>query len=233
MPIGNLFNRLFPNQEKLVLLENHAAQILNTLSQREAELEEARKQLDELRHRTKNDLQALTILCAVQLRIAKQPEFCMQCVARVNAAAELHTILDCDGETPVQLNRYLASLCAAIFKSFDGRIRVEQALEDDITLDGRRCRLIGLIFMEAVTNALKHAFIGVGAGRLAIQLERRGDDAQLIVQDEGQAFDPDTARPGLGVRLMKDLARQLDGAVTLEPLTRGCCVRLRFRIADA
>ena len=69
------------------------------------------------------------------------------------------------------------------------------------------------IFQEALTNIARHA----GAGRVEVQLERRGSDLELTVRDDGKGITPEAAgHPmSLGLLGMRERARSLGGSVDI------------------
>src|SRR5207249_708974 len=81
----------------------------------------------------------------------------------------------------------------------------------------------GLIIIELVSNALKHAFHDGRRGTLKVSLQSPAPgQVSLSVQDDGvglpPGFDWDQAR-SLGLRMVRDLARQIRG--TLEVRQNG------------
>jgi signal transduction histidine kinase len=74
------------------------------------------------------------------------------------------------------------------------------------------------IVQEALTNVLKHA----GASSVSVVLERRGDHLRIIVEDDGNGFDPaqlsepGNAGPRLGLSGMRERLGLLGGKVTIE-----------------
>jgi signal transduction histidine kinase len=68
------------------------------------------------------------------------------------------------------------------------------------------------IAQEGLANAVRHA----DARRITLRLFRRGDRAELVVSDDGRGFDEETASMhGLGLRVMRERARELGGAVSV------------------
>lgn len=73
------------------------------------------------------------------------------------------------------------------------------------------------VVQEALTNVAKHS----GAGRVGLILDRRHDEIQLIVEDDGAGFDeayPDPARSGhrLGLAGMRQRIRAVGGVLQIE-----------------
>jgi two-component sensor histidine kinase len=87
---------------------------------------------------------------------------------------------------------------------------------------------IGLLVTEAVTNALKYAFVGREGGSVEIELAALGDDrVALTVRDDGVGLMPGRRTSGLGITLMEGFARQLEGSLHLES-KNGTTVRVVF-----
>lgn len=64
---------------------------------------------------------------------------------------------------------------------------------------------IGLIFNEAVTNAIEHAFDGE-EGNIDISFKQLGERYSLSIQDNGKGFDTSLTYKSLGLTLIKDLS---------------------------
>jgi signal transduction histidine kinase len=82
------------------------------------------------------------------------------------------------------------------------------AVEVDIGLDSER-RLandtetaIYRIVQEGLSNAVKHA----RAGQVALRVTQLSDRVQLVIEDDGQGFDPDGVRAGFGLTGMRERA---------------------------
>jgi two-component sensor histidine kinase len=195
----------------------------------EAQLREERERYRELQHRIRNDLQGLATLISVQSRRLEKPEGCSNCAMRLRSAVELHNALDEDNSSSdICMVSYLWALTEARRKAFDDRVGGETTVEDEIFLDYRRAQCVGLVYVEAATNAMKHAFPGESTGRVDARLRRLGAMLELTITDDGCGFDPDLAAKGDGLTLMRGLARQLKGRLEFQRLPQGSSVRLTF-----
>ena len=89
----------------------------------------------------------------------------------------------------------------------------------------------GLIINELVSNALKHGLPAGAKGEICIDLQRSdGGLFMLSVRDNGvglpEDFDLQRTRT-LGLKLVSDLARQLDGTIEFER-NGGTAVKITF-----
>ena len=80
------------------------------------------------------------------------------------------------------------------------------------------------VAQEALANAARHS----GADRIEVGLERRGDQVELTVADDGTGFTFDQASRGLGIGGMRERALLVNGDVQVESRPQvGTRVRLR------
>jgi signal transduction histidine kinase len=80
---------------------------------------------------------------------------------------------------------------------------------------------------EALNNALRHA----NARSLLLRLRRHGAAVELVVQDDGGGFDPDTlpASGGVGIRGMNERVEKLGGRLVVESAPgQGTMVQVRI-----
>jgi two-component sensor histidine kinase len=128
------------------------------------------------------------------------------------------------GET--DLSCHLQILCGAMVEASlaergIGLILVDRA----IPLDSLRCWKVGLIVAELVTNAVRHAFRGMG-GTITVELLAFGHSVGCRISDDGRGFF--NAAPGSGGVIIGALARELGGRVQQECCARGSSILLMF-----
>lgn len=191
-------------------------------------LEEKDILLREVHHRVKNNLQiiiSLLNLQARQLGLDSTAAAALQTSQqRIRAIAAVHEKLyQSENLARVAMGQYIAGMArqlAAAYTQPEQRIQIETKIEDfvlgiDIALP------IGLIVNELLTNALKHAFAGREHSRIDILLTHSAGRARLTVQDDGAGLPADVDEQSggkLGMTLVRALARQIGGVVTI---TRG------------
>jgi signal transduction histidine kinase len=87
------------------------------------------------------------------------------------------------------------------------------------------------IVEEALTNVMRHA----SAGSVTISLSHAGDSLTVVVEDDGEGFEPAlralTAGSGMGLLCMEERARLLDGALEIDSAPgKGTVVRLTLPV---
>ncbi|MBN1317351.1 MAG: GAF domain-containing protein, partial [Anaerolineales bacterium] len=85
--------------------------------------------------------------------------------------------------------------------------------------------------IEALNNTLKHS----AASTIKIELVRQGERVQLIIVDDGDGFDVDSALAGggLGLAGMQERAAEIGGLLTLKSVPgQGSIIQLAFEESD-
>ena len=195
--------------------------------------------LKEVHHRVKNNLQTVSSLLSLQARAVDDPKISTiikNSQRRVVTMAMVHEMLykRDDYVSKIELKPYLEELCAYL-------IRSTKEHEDQIQLQMNipACKLnidtvipLGLIVNEIVTNALKYGFPGEENGCIQLQLKKLGrSEYQMKISDNGLGFsDSITAQnsKSLGLKLIRNLARQLMGEIEKLPEAPGTHYQLIF-----
>jgi PAS domain S-box-containing protein len=210
-----------------------------------SQLDEKEVLLKEVHHRVKNNL--MTIIGLVKMQEAKVQDgsitvLMRELEGRVRSMAMVHeNLYKSQDLARVDLQNYIEMLSAHIRAQFGSDrpviIRV-QAVGAEVDLN--TAIPCGLILNELITNAFKHAFRGARRPggpadcEVAITVKREGGELVMTVSDNGtglpEALDWEKAET-LGLKLIKMLSRQLNGALELDR-TGGTTFRLRFAQPD-
>lgn len=103
----------------------------------------------------------------------------------------------------------LADLCEA----YEARVGVQVQRElEPVPLGPAGEQAIFRIAQEGLSNAVRHS----EADRIELRLARSGDEAELLVADNGRGFDREAATHGLGLRLMAERVRELGGSLAID-----------------
>jgi two-component sensor histidine kinase len=189
-------------------------------------LEEKEALLKEVHHRVKNNLQIISSLLNLQAREILSPEvqaFVRDTQSRIHAMALLHETLYGSGNLArVSFRRYVNSVCTYVARTYSSdslNVRMQPDIVD-VSMPLDQAIPAGLIINELVSNALKHAFAGRAGGEISIQLQVADEHHYVLrVMDNGVGLaattDPQTTGT-LGLRLVENLVRQLEGVMTVE-----------------
>jgi two-component sensor histidine kinase len=210
------------------------AELEHRVDERTRQLQEAvaarEMLLKELNHRVKNNLQLVTSLLQLQAGRSREPavdDLVAQTSQRIAAIAEVHASLY-QGERidRLEVGAYLEELCGRLAASFleEDQGRATLLVEaQPLWLKVDQAVPLGLIVNELVMNAFKHGFADRDGGTVRVALHALDEGRwRLEVVDDGRgapapATGPVEERGGIGMRLVDGFARQLGGAVRVEP----------------
>ncbi|WGD55589.1 histidine kinase dimerization/phosphoacceptor domain -containing protein [Bradyrhizobium sp. CB1650] len=185
--------------------------------------------LQELAHRTRNDLATIISLLRLQARSDSNPAVqaaIASAVARVDVVAKVHDRLRVANSDLVDLAPYVERLCGSLADFHRGvrPIAIEVHC-DSISVRSSQAGSVGLIVNELVTNAFKYAFPEGQAGVVVVDIRANDRQVVIMVRDDGIGC-PSELKSGLGTRLINLLTAQMNGSMTRNRLPRGCEVRV-------
>ncbi len=179
----------------------------------------------EIHHRVKNNLQTVASLLRLRSGSADPARALAESVDRILSIAEVHDLLTASREGEVDLSDLIRRVSAMLGHGLGTR-PAEEAIAH-VEVPGDVATAVALIFSELYANALEH-----GGGDVRVQLERRGNDVELVVADRGPGlpvdFDPERY---LGLKIARALATdQLHGVLVLEAGLPGVRARLVWSV---
>jgi two-component sensor histidine kinase len=211
---------------------NAVADLEDVVEQKDAALRRSETLAKEIDHRVMNSLQQVSALLNLQSRQLGESEARQQLMlaaSRVSAVARVHQHIYRSGNTKsFGCLGYLGRLCDDLSSIMGerGKIVVE-GTEADLPVEA--IPPIGLAVNELVTNASKY-----GASIVLVTFERTAEgDYLLSVSDDGEglpaSFDPGIST-GLGMKVVRMVARQLGGTLSVEPTGAqgGASIAIRF-----
>ena len=181
--------------------------------------------LREIHHRVKNNLQIIASLLNLQSRYITDPkvlEAIRDSQSRVRAMALVHErIYRSENITEINVMEYLDFLAKQIFRLYilhPNRISIS-VNKADIMANIDTMIPIGLIMNELLSNSFKHAFPDGRDGIISIECTPHDvDRLRFVYHDNGigipEGFDWMNSE-SLGLRLVNDLASQLNGTIVL------------------
>ncbi|WP_225668891.1 PAS domain S-box protein [Bradyrhizobium hereditatis] len=204
-----------------------AVNMLIDISERRQAETQQRLLLDELNHRTKNNMQMLQSLLFAAARTAHSEEarkVLNEASARIAAMAAAQRVLY--GRTDASrfsAEEFLPAVCETIRQLLPPGARIECGAARDV-LSNDVAMPLALILNELLTNAVKHGVKDHARQAVRVNLTGEGGRLTLCVEDDGEGFDLEAVRKtSSGLQLVLGLARQLHGTfyVTKNP-SRAC-----------
>lgn len=193
--------------------------------------------LEEMGHRTRNDLMMVSSVLSLQARGQQEPavrKALESAVARVGVIASAQERLHAsknDNEGRVELSGYLTSLCSNLGDLLrDVRPIAVRVDAPTVNFPPSRAISVGLMVNELVTNAFKYAFPGDTGGSVIVTLVEDGPQLLITVEDDGVGC-PVEEGGGTGSRLVRLLAANLGGHVKRIPVDKGCKVQVAIPAA--
>ncbi|MDX1364700.1 MAG: sensor histidine kinase [Arenibacter latericius] len=187
--------------------------------------------LKEIHHRVKNNLQTVSSLLSLQSRSTEDKKIkniLKSSQNRVISMAMVHEMLYMRKDlSKIEYSSYVRELGDYLIKSFKGS-------ENNITLNinipdvklGIDTAIpLGLLINEIITNALKYGIEEKGHGEIYIEIKKLNKlDYELVIGDNGAGFPKDVNfnnSETLGLKLIHNLVRQLQGTITRDHSKKG------------
>jgi len=196
------------------------AQIFVDITEHKAAERHKTEMFNELNHRVKNNLAAVSAMLSMQARAADDPRVRDQlakAVDRIESIGEVHASLYRASSTgDVDFSGYLQRLCARLSTSLldSDRVRVEVDA-DAVTAPLEEAVALGLIVNELITNAAKHAYPAPMHGVIEVVLRRDPSELVLQVSDHGRGLSANDSSGGIGMRLVRSLVQQCQGRLEI------------------
>jgi two-component sensor histidine kinase len=188
--------------------------------------------LQEVAHRTKNNLAMLSAMVRLQSRtLGREASDALEGTSRrIQTMAEVYDHLMLRDQTKiVDLKEYIGDIVRKLMAlSGDKPVAVRCEL-DEVYAHSEVAVPIAIIVNELVTNSIKYGFPDERPGQIVIKL-RAGDELMISVSDNGVGIaGPEQARRGFGSKVVALLVQQLDGELMYEDAQPGCRVVLRMQ----
>jgi PAS domain S-box-containing protein len=207
-----------------------AINMLADISERRQAETQQRSLLDELNHRTKNNMQMLLSLLKSATRSAASEEtkrVLGEACSRIAAMAAAQRVLYGRADTNrFDGGEFLGAVCQTMRQALPAEVKIT-CKDATGVLPNDAAMPLALIVNELVTNALKHGIKDRSKDEVRVSLTESDGELLLSIEDDGEGFDLNAVRrTSSGLQLVSGLARQLQGSfeVTRNPSR----ARLRF-----
>ena len=193
-----------------------------------AALERHQFLIKEMNHRVKNSLALVIGMLRLQARDNADPVFTQHledATLRVGAIARVHEQLYQSADVErFDVGRYIEAICKDLSASFT-QCEIHVQAQPGIIIATDRAISSALIVNELVSNAVKHAYQGQGAGSVWVNVATTDVDSfSIAVRDEGGGL-PEGLEfgkgKGLGARMVRALAEQLSASLNVSARSPG------------
>lgn len=190
--------------------------------------------ISEVRHRVKNMVQLASSLLRVQETSSPSIEVRQalgEARNRMLVLANVYDALLIPSHDPhaVEVGALIDQLVGALVSSAPAADRLSVEVQCDLVfLDATHATSLVLIVNEAVTNALKYAFDEGISGAIRVSMTSADGMNLLVISDNGCGLQRPPREGSLGMRLMRGLARQFDGQLSVDG-SSGTTITLRWK----
>jgi two-component sensor histidine kinase len=209
-----------------------------TEERREAQEREVQAALvKEIHHRVKNNLQTVASLMRLKRRRAKNEETrraLLDSENRVLSMAVVHEYLSRADRQDINIREVAQRIIQETKRgvlSDEKQISVVLESQNNLYLPARQATACALVINELIQNAIEHGYVDRQVGRIAVQLEDRGDEVIVAVVDDGVGLPPGfdlTQTQSLGLTIVQTLATSdLKGSFVIES-EHGTTATVRF-----
>jgi two-component sensor histidine kinase len=176
--------------------------------------------LKEVHHRVKNNLHTVIGLLESQAAYLEDDALKANEVSkhRIYAMSLIHQQLyKTDDIKTIDMSVYLPELLDYLKESFDTgmKIRFQHDIQP-IKLGVSQAIPVGLIINEAVTNAIKYAFVPGKDALINISMQETDEKVSLVIADDGIGINPaliNAASTSMGLKLMNGLTEDIEGEI--------------------
>lgn len=199
----------------------------------EAALETQTALLHEVDHRVKNNLQMISSLILMQSRTisdkaAKNSLATM--LERIEALSTVHRRLyQSKDVSKFDVSDFARDLVSDLLAA-SGRSQISSKLDlEPIVVPADKATPVALIVNELVTNALKHAFRDeTTLGSIGVKMSQPDGHLIIEVSDDGVGMDGNAGDGSFGMRLIRQLGRQLHADVEWRNASPGTRVLIKI-----
>jgi two-component sensor histidine kinase len=188
-------------------------------------LEHQQVLVKEINHRVKNSLQLVASMLSLQAQADPQVGRQLQeASSRIMAIGRAHERLYRSPQVDrIELASYLSDICRDLQESTPN-CDVSFEAPEPLFLNTDRAVSVALVVTELVANAAKHAYPNGTSCAIWVHLGHVDGQARISVSDDGAGLPPDFEsgkQVGLGMRLVRALAKSAKGEVRVERRARG------------
>ncbi len=231
----------------LVFLRNRALRISkeeleDKVRERTKEISKQNKEktvlLQEIHHRVKNNLQIINSLFNIQAHYTTNEEtktLFKESQNRILSMSKIHqSLYESNDFSKLNIKTYVTNLVNDIKESYavNKEVKLDLNIDDSIHIGLDGLIPFALIVNEIISNSLKYAFEEPTGNIIEINIKQHNDKKTIIhIGDNGKGLPDDfnwEDPTSMGIDLIKTLADQLEGTITVDSSMQGTNYLLTF-----
>lgn len=218
-------------------LQQEIAERKRVEEQLKAALKEKEVLLQEIHHRVKNNMQAISsMLHLLYEKISDEQALAVLRGGddRIRAMVTVHEMIyETEDFTHIDFRQYVIQIVYGLLRSYDiSNDKITPIIDvERVFLEVDKAITCGLLINELVSNILKYAFPGDSTGRLTVSLHSLDDTFELMISDTGIGLPENVdfrKSKSLGLHLVQCWVNQLLGEIVLDQ-TEGTQFRITFK----
>ncbi len=188
-------------------------------------------QIKEAHHNIKNSLNILLSLIRMEEH-SHMPleEIVDDTKTHLKSVSVMHEkIYKSENLVEIELKDYIDSIVESLFDIYSSKIQYISKV-DDIKLNAKQAKSLGLIVNELINNTVKYAFPDGIPGKVEIRIGRIDKKIEVEYRDSGVGI-PDSVDfdnpSSLGLTVIRNLTKQIDGEIEYV-YDNGTCIKIVF-----
>ncbi|WP_405294702.1 histidine kinase dimerization/phosphoacceptor domain -containing protein [Methanobrevibacter sp.] len=188
-------------------------------------------QIKEAHHNIKNSLNILLSLIRMEEHSnISLEEIIEDTKTHLKSVSVMHEkIYQSENLADIELKGYIDSIVESLFDIYSSKIQYVSKV-DDIKLNAKQAKSLGLIINELINNTVKYAFPDGDAGKVEIKIGRLDKKIEVEYRDSGVGI-PDSVDfdnpTSLGLTVIQNLTKQIDGKIGYT-YDNGACIKILF-----
>ena len=188
-------------------------------------------QIKEAHHNIKNSLNILLSLIRMEEHNhVPVGEIMDDTKTHLKSVSVMHEkIYQSENLVDIELKGYIDSIVESLFDIYSSKIQYISKVED-IKLNAKQAKSLGLIVNELINNTVKYAFPDGNPGKVEIRIGRLDKKIEVEYRDSGVGI-PDSVDfdnpTSLGLTVIHNLTKQIDGNIEYA-YDNGACIKILF-----
>lgn len=193
-------------------------------------------QIKEAHHNIKNSLNILLSLIRMEEHSnISLEEIIEDTKTHLKSVSVMHEkIYQSENLVDIELKGYIDSIVESLFDIYSSKIQYISKV-DDIKLNSKQAKSLGLIINELINNTVKYAFPDGTPGKVEIRIGRLDKKIEVEYRDSGVGI-PDSVDfdnpTSLGLTVIHNLTKQIDGNIGYT-YDNGACIKIVFNESES